>query len=131
MNLFRLFEDQPEWREAEAKIKAACISAAQQISAIQEEYEDCGATDTDSRDAITSYIWNLLMSLGCHRDPGEAVSDVEDGIRAQRSIEDRMHKGGSLERVIYKVNEVQSQLKLIVDCLQDGRIKNREELETA
>jgi hypothetical protein len=60
-NLFKLYGNHPSWRETEAKLKAACAEAATKIAAIQDQHSDCGASDTDSRDAITSHLWDLLL----------------------------------------------------------------------
>ena len=59
-NLFRLFETDPNWREAERQLKAACVEAAEKITAIRDKYEGCSAGDTDVQDAITDFMWLLL-----------------------------------------------------------------------
>ena len=71
-NLFRLFDTDPNWREAEAKLKAACEKAAVEIVALQDHYEHCGAGDTDSRDAIIDHIWHLLLY-----PPDKRARDIE------------------------------------------------------
>jgi len=60
-NPFRLYRNHPDLKEAEAKLKVACAEAAAKIKSIQNQYANCGASDTDSRSAITGYIWDLLL----------------------------------------------------------------------
>jgi hypothetical protein len=36
-NLFRLFENDPHWSEAEQELKTACVEAANRIIAIQDK----------------------------------------------------------------------------------------------
>ena len=62
----------PNWREADAKLKNACARAATEICALQNQYANCGAGDTDSRSAITHYIWHLLL-----HPPEEQARDIE------------------------------------------------------
>jgi hypothetical protein len=62
-NIFELFDEQPEWKVAEKELKAACLLAATVILGIQNKYVHCGASDTDSRRAITDHINDLLLDL--------------------------------------------------------------------
>jgi hypothetical protein len=70
-NIFMLFDNKPEWKEADAKLKVACIKAAIEIEAVQEQYLSCGAGDTHTRSAITDYIWDLLLYA-----PAERAKDI-------------------------------------------------------
>jgi hypothetical protein len=62
-NLFKLFDDVQNWREAELALKAVCREAAEKIVALVNNYEECGAGDTDSRYAITDHIWELILEI--------------------------------------------------------------------
>jgi hypothetical protein len=78
-NLFRLFENDPNWGEAEGELKAACVEAAKRIAAIQDKYEDCGADDTDVREEITNFIYQLLLHNGwSSSSPEEVISSILD-----------------------------------------------------
>jgi hypothetical protein len=68
-NLFLLYEDDPNWREAERQLKAACVEACEKICAIQQKYDDCGADDTESRIAIGDFMHCLLRCIPLYR-PG-------------------------------------------------------------
>jgi hypothetical protein len=59
-NLFALFDDRAEWRNAETEIKKACDRAAAKIHALQKRYNETGAEDTMSREAIADYIHAMV-----------------------------------------------------------------------
>jgi hypothetical protein len=61
-NPFELFESEPGWEEATRKLARACVNAAEDIATIQDQYENCGAKDTASYEAIVSYLLERMRA---------------------------------------------------------------------
>jgi hypothetical protein len=124
VNLFRLFKTQAEWEEAQDKIKAVCLSAAQKIFALQEEYGDCGAGDSASRDEILNYIGLLLrhMAMGTGITAKKAADEVEACIKRDRMTESEEYEG-ELGAMKSRLREAQDDIDIVQDWLHNGRFK--------
>jgi hypothetical protein len=100
-NVFMLYESSAHWREAEAGLKAACQRAAAEIRPIQDQHSGCGASDTESREAITTYIYELLMGPS-PPDPDEVerslIRDYERGQVEFRKATGRPPRPEDLDR---------------------------------
>jgi hypothetical protein len=99
-NLFKLFDHQPNWREAETQLKAACQEAAEKIIAIQKQYADCGAGYSESRSEITGYIWDLLLRIPVDRYLADMKANWKTLTPAERACYTVMIKsktGGQFE----------------------------------